>query len=231
MRDWPELVEERLNGLALEPAEKAEIIAELAEHLEDICDAMSRHGVSEVEAVQRALSQVGSWRSLQSKILAAKRREYFMRNRVRQLWFPGLLTLFLAAFFLISLQMSGFRPYVLHSGASTVLLYWPWLVALLVFGALGAYVSLRAGGSRTTAVLTTVFPAAALAGAFLLMFPIGVTAELVTHRHSDWPMVAAFLLGDGISWLLIPGVALLAGGLLAQALMTGRGASRQQVAS
>jgi hypothetical protein len=40
MRDWKALVEERLATLALEPEEKAEVIAEVAAHLEDICEEM-----------------------------------------------------------------------------------------------------------------------------------------------------------------------------------------------
>jgi hypothetical protein len=35
MRDWKALVEQRLAGLALEPEESAEVIAEVAAHLED----------------------------------------------------------------------------------------------------------------------------------------------------------------------------------------------------
>lgn len=36
MRDWEELVDRQLADLALEPAERAEVIAELAAHLEEI---------------------------------------------------------------------------------------------------------------------------------------------------------------------------------------------------
>jgi len=228
MRDWQAIVEERLSNLELEPEEKAEIVAEIAAHLEDAYDAMCRQGVPENEAVERALSQVGTWRELQSRILATKRRECFMRNRIRQLWFPGLLTLFISTASLIVLQRGGFRPVVIGGGADTVLFYWQWLLFLPLLGAFGAYISLRAGGSKASVLLVSAFPAAALATAFLLMLPIGLAAELVMHRHSEFGDVGAGLLRDGLGWIVIPAMALLAGGLLVQS-MAGREASRQEV--
>jgi hypothetical protein len=228
MRDWSRLVEERLGGMALEPEERAEIIAEVAAHLEDSCEEMRKQGIAEEEAVQQALSRVGNWRHLENRVFAVKRREHFMRNRVRQLWLPGLLALLLSILLLMSIQRIGFPPYVTGSGAGSVLLYWPWLLSLPVFGALAAYVSFRAGASRARALLASVFPSAALATAFLLMFPIGLAAELVARRHSDFPAVAEALLRDALGWLVIPGMALLAGGLCAQPLI-GRGAPRSPI--
>src|SRR5271168_4255194 len=100
MRDWNALVEQRLAGLALEPKERTEVIAEVAAHLEDTYEEMRRQGMTEEEAVGRALSQEGNWKNLQRKILAAKRREQVMEGRVRQLWIPGFLTLILSMLFL-----------------------------------------------------------------------------------------------------------------------------------
>lgn len=227
MHDWQKLVEERLGGLALEPEEKAEIIAELAAHLEDVCDAMRRQGVPKNEAVERALSQVGNWRQLQRRVFAAKRREQFMRNRVRQLWVPGFLTMTLSTFFLMMLQKLGFQPRLIGSGPNAILFYGPWLLSLLLFGALGAYVSSRAGGSRGTVVLASVFPALALTGTFLFMFPIGFAIERIVGIHEDFGVVATALLKDGIDWIVVPGAVLLAGGLPVQSWM-GRGARVQR---
>jgi len=221
MLDWHQLVEERLRGLTLEPEEKAEVVAELSAHLEDICDAMPRRGVTDEEAVEQALSQVGSWQDLQNGVLATKRRGHFMRNRIRQLWFPGLFTLFLSTTLLIVLQSSGFRPIVIGNGADTVLFYWQWLVLLPLLGAFGAYISLRAGGSTVSVLLVSAFPAAALATAFLLMLPIGVAVELAMQQHSDFGEVGVALLRDGLGWIVIPAIALLAGGMLTQLLTRG----------
>jgi hypothetical protein len=227
MRDWQKLVEERLSGLALEPEEKAEIIAELAAHLEDVYDAMRRQGIAEEEAAQQALSRVGNWRHLENRVFAVKRREHFMRNRVRQLWVPGFLTMILSTLFLMMLPKLGFQPRLIGSGPNAILFYGPWLLSLLLFGALGAYVSSRAGGSRGTVVLASVFPALALTGAFLSMFPIGFAIERIVGIQEDFGVVATALLKDGIDWIVVPGAVLLAGGLPVQSWM-GRGAREQR---
>jgi hypothetical protein len=226
MRDWGALVEQRLADLVLEPEERTEVIAEVAAHLEDICEEMLKQGVTEEEAVRRTLSQAGDWQDLQRKILAAKRREQPMKKRVWQLWIPGILTLILSSFFLMTLQQYGLQPRIVRIGSNTVLLYLPWLLSLPFFGALGAYISSRAGGSRGMVILASVFPPLALTGAFLLMFPISLTAEGITGRHSDFSVVATTLLKDGIGWLLVPGAALLVGGSLAHLLLSTRSSSR-----
>jgi hypothetical protein len=230
VRDWRALVEQRLADLALEPDERAEVIAEVAAHLEDVCEEMLRQGVAEEEAVRRTLSQAGNWRSLQHKIVSAKRREEVMKKRVRQLWIPGFLTLILSMLFLTVLYRLGLRAR-LWSGPNAILLYTPWLAGLPSIGALGAYVSARAGGSRGTVLLASVFPALALTFAFLFMFPFSLTIELIAGRPVDFSSVATVLLKDGIGWLVVPGAALFAGGLLAHVLVSTRASSRNTVIS
>jgi hypothetical protein len=227
MRDWKALVEERLAGLALEPQEKAEVIAEVAAHLEDICEGMLKQGITEEAAVRRALSRVGNWRDLQRKISAAKRREHPMKKRVWQLWVPGFLTLILSMLFLTVLYRLGLRARLVSSGSNAILLYAPWLAGLPLFGALGAFLSSRAGGSRANALFVSVFPAIALTFAFLFMFPFSMTIELITGRPVDFSGVATVLLKDGIGWIVAPGAALLAGGLLAHALLSARSSSQR----
>jgi len=222
MRNWQTLVEERLAGLALEPEERTEVIAEVAAHLEDVCEEMLRQGMTEEEAVLRALAQAGDWRDLRRKILAAKRREFIMQKRLRQLWIPGFLSLILCLLFQAALQRMGLPPRIVWSGPSAPILYMPWLAALPFFGALAAYVSSRAGGSRATVLFVSVFPVLALTFAFLFMFPFSMTIQLIAGRPVDFSRVATVLLKDGIGWILVPGVALLAGGLLAQLLISTR---------
>jgi hypothetical protein len=231
VRDWRALVEERLAGLALEPEEKAEVIAEVAAHLEDTCDEMLRQGMTEEEAVRRASSQAGNWRSLQHKILTEKRREQIMEKRIRQLWVPGFLTLILSMLFLTVLYRLGLRARLVWSGPNAILLYTPWLAGLPLIGALGAYVSARAGGSRRTVLLASVFPTIALTFAFLFMFPFSLTIELIAGRPVDFSNVATVLLKDGIGWLVVPGAALFAGGLLAHVLLSTRSSSRNTATS
>jgi hypothetical protein len=225
MRDWKTLVERRLSGLGLEPGETTEVIAELAAHLEETCEEMLEQGLTEEEAVRRALSRAGNWKDLQRKIFAAKRREQPMKKRVWQLWAPGFLTLILSMVFLTVLYRLGLRARLVWSGPNAILLYTPWLAGLPFFGALGAYISSRAGGSRATVLFVSVFPALALTGAFLLMFPIGLAIQGITGSQGDFSSVATVLLKDGLGWLLIPGAALLAGGFLAHILTSTQSSS------
>ncbi len=227
MRDWNALVEQRLAGLALKPEETAEVIAEVAAHLENISEEMLRQGITEEEAVQRALSRVGDWRDLKRKILAARRSEQIMEKRIRQLWIPGFLTLILSMLCLAVLRKLGLQPRDLGSGLNGILLYTPWLFSLPFFGALGAYLSSRAGGSRGTMLLASVFPALAFTFAFLVMSPLGWSWERITGTRVDFDVVAAALLRDGVGWLLFSGAALLIGGLLAQLVTSPRPSSQE----
>jgi hypothetical protein len=227
MPNWHELVRQRLSGLALNDAEKDEVHAELAAHLEELYEAFCNEGLPQREAVQRTLVQVADWQNLQRKILIARRREQPMQKRMYQLWIPGFLTLMVSMIFLITLQKFGFKPRIVGSGPNAILFYAPWLSSLPFIGALGAYLSARRGGLVGTVLLSSVFPVLALTAAFLLMFPIGFVIERVIGRPVDFSIVATAILRDGIGWILVPGVALLTGGLLVHLLFNRRSWSKE----
>jgi len=227
MPDWWELVRERLSGLALEAAERNDVQAELAAHLDETCERLLAEGLPEQEAVQRTLALVPDWQDLGQRIAFAKKGEHFMKNRIRQLWMPGFLALVLSMLFLWAVQRLGFQPRVILSGPTALLFYVPWLLSLPFIGALGAHISSRAGGSRGTVLLASVFPSLALAGAFLLMFPIGMATARLTGNDLSFPIVARTLLKDAVGWLLLPGAALLLGGFLAHLLLGSRSSSQR----
>lgn len=225
MPDWQELVRRRLPELALDLSEKEEVHAELAAHLEESYEAVCKQGLGESEAARRTFEQVPDWQELQHKISAAKRREHPMKKRVQQLWIPGFLTFLLFTLFLAIVQKAGFRPRIVGSGPNAILFYVPWLAGLPFFGALGAYLSSRAGGSRRTMVLSSVFPVLAFGGTFVFLFPIDVVVKWIIGRKVySFAIVATTILRDGTSWLLLPGAALFLGGLVAN-LLIGRPSS------
>jgi hypothetical protein len=230
MPDWQELVRQRLSSLALDAEEKDEVQVELAAHLEESYEAFCKEGLPEREAVHRAVEQVTDWLDLQRRIFIAKRSGHPMQKRAHQLWIPGFLTLILSMVFLVTLQKLGFNARMVSWRDSDILFYVPWLLSLPIFGALGAYISSRAGGSRGTALLASVFPVLALTVALLLMFPIGMFDERITGRR-DFSVVATAVLMNGIGWLLAPGAALLVGGLLAQLLFSRRSSSQDTAIS
>ena len=72
MPDWEKVVGEQLIGLALDAADEREVHAELAAHLEETYEALLREGMTESDAIQRALSLAGDWNDLQRKIQSAR---------------------------------------------------------------------------------------------------------------------------------------------------------------
>ncbi|MGB8473175.1 MAG: permease prefix domain 1-containing protein [Candidatus Acidiferrum sp.] len=216
MRDWKALVEERLAGLALEPEETAEVVAEVAAHLEDICEELLRQGMTEDAAVRRALSQVGHWQNFKRNLVLARTKEETMTARVTQFWLPGMLTFVVSMVLLELVQKIGPKPIILSldKGTPILMFYVGWLVMLPLAGAMGAYLSLRARGSFLVVLASSLFPMLPLVAVFLVAIPAGLAMG-----HGLMPK--AFLT-IGIEWVLLPAVALLAGGLPTQWLVSRR---------
>ncbi|PYT69320.1 MAG: hypothetical protein DMG39_18655 [Acidobacteria bacterium] len=83
MPDWQKLVRQRLSGLGLETAEKDEVHAELAAHLEESHEGLVQQGLPEDEAARRTLSLVEDWQELRRRTQKAKVKENLMTNEFR----------------------------------------------------------------------------------------------------------------------------------------------------
>ena len=220
MLDWQKLVRQRLSGLALDGPEKDEVHAELAAHLEESYEAFSSEGVPEPEALRRTLAQVADWKDLQQKIDSARTGKDTMTNRVTQLWLPGLLTFALSMGLLELVQKFGPRPIVLDldKGTPVLMFYTPWLLVLPLAGALGAYLSKRAGGSARIVLASSIFPVLPFGVVFMIAGPVGL---VISHSLAHHIVTAAFF-SLSVGWVLAPGIALLVGGLLMQILFSRR---------
>src|SRR5882762_2297093 len=220
MPDWQELVRQRLSGLALDAEEKDEVQVELAAHLEESYEVFRTEGLPEYEAVQRTLSQVADWKDLQRKIDSARIAKDTMTNRVTQLWLPGLLTFALSMGLLELVQKFGPRPIILNldKGTPVLMFYTSWLLILPLAGALGAYLSKRAGGSVRMVLASSIFPVLPFAVVFLIATPVG----LVIGHNLPHHIVTAAIFTMGLGWVLAPGATLFAGGLLVQFLFSRR---------
>jgi hypothetical protein len=226
MPDWDGLLGEKLVGLSLEAGERREVIAELAGHLEETFEELRQQGLTEEAAVERALSQVRDWQSLRRRIQRARMKENVMTDRVRQVWLPGFLTLFLSVMMLMTIQFFGPQPlFVSASGrgmtAPVTVIYVPWLVSLLLIGAIGAYLAGRAGASARATFLSIMFPVLPHSIFFVIWIPVSlILGDHISHNT----MPSALLMGL-VGWVVLPGAALLAGGLPVQLLRSRRPAS------
>ena len=228
MPDWLELVRRELSGLALDAAEKDEVHAELAVHLQEMDEGLLKEGEAEPAAVQRVLSLAGEWGELRRRIQMAREKGSNMTNRVRQLWLPGFLTLFTSMILLMIIEFFGPRPKIVQLRgwsmiAPVMVVYVRWLVALLFIGALGAYLSHRAGASQRVVLLSILFPVLPHLCFCLIGFPMA----LILEEHFAHSILASAILFGFLAWVLLPGTALLAGGLLAQIFLLRRLESRR----
>jgi hypothetical protein len=227
--DWESLVRQRLAGLALGPEQAGEVIAELAAHLEENYQDLRRQGIDEEESMRRTLSQVKDWRDLQHSIQSARRKENMISNRVAQFWLPSLLTLFSSMGLLMLIQVFGPNLWTvtMRSGwsliAPTAMVYLPWLFLLPVIGAMGAYLSNRAGSSRRAMRFSIIFPVLPYSFFFLVALP--VTAIFNDHLGHNIMFLALFV--GLLAWVVAPAGALLAGGLLAEHFISRRLHSRR----
>jgi hypothetical protein len=166
------------------PGQTSEVVAELATHLEDSYEALRLHGVGEAEAIERALGEFGDSCQLARAVHRAKRPGAWINDRTKQLWLPGLANLAAANLLLMALTSTSLQPRLVAErstawfpGLALVAAYLPWLSSQPLFGALGAWLSHRAGGGRATRLCAGLFPSIVMLACWGLLIPVSVTVE------------------------------------------------------
>ncbi len=92
MPDWSLYVRRRLPPLRVSPERESEIVAELAQQMEQAFQASLRGGASQTEALQRARTQFPNWDTLAAEIMAAEREAAPPLPPERSArWFTGAL--------------------------------------------------------------------------------------------------------------------------------------------
>jgi hypothetical protein len=216
MPDWQQLVRHRLALLNLDAAEREEVCDELAAHLEDHYQYSLAAGATEELAIRRALRHVHDWHDLKAKIESSRKKEPPMNKRVTQFWFPAFLTVALSMVLLAVIQIFGPDPWVspiMPGGrlrmTPVAVVYVAWLVFLPLIGALGAYLSKRAGGGPRAVFYSVVFPVFPYVAFFVIGLPLAlILDDRVAHNIT----IPAFFVGLA-GWVIFPAIALLAGGL------------------
>jgi hypothetical protein len=201
MRDWKNFVRERLGA---EGVESAEVVAELAAHLEDVCENDLARGSSGGEAEKRALASI-RWRELARGIREAK--EDGMEDRKKSLLLPMFANLLILTLGIQALLFFGIHPE--PAAGSRVWFSFPlaWLLALPLSGAVGAYLAKREGGSTTERLVAGMAPSLVWLGEFCVM--------AVAFAWERREFAAAFPINHfgltAVWWVLLPTLAQFAG--------------------
>ena len=206
MPDWNKLVGERLGVLNLPSIQQAEVVNELAAHLEDSYREMRALGLSESQALEKVWAQNSSWTQMAKKIERAKRKEGTMNNRTKQFWLPAFISLASTMVLMMALQIIGTKLLMPWRHASLAWLpYVIWVVTLPVIGAVTGSLSRRAGSTAKARVLVALFPPIVVILLCLFLLAVLIVRGLPVYILG-LPVVL-------LRMVLIPGVALLIGSL------------------
>jgi hypothetical protein len=196
--DWRGIVRHRLTPLRVGEKRQEDIVADLAGHLEDLCEDLVRQGKSESEAVQFALSTVADWDEL--RVRCAAQEEDVMNYRVRALWLPGACTSALSMLLLRWFQgMSPAPPVIWVWHGTFLVIYWRWLLCLPLIGAFGAYWSRRAGGQLLERVVAASLHILGLTCLMALTFCIALVIDFRVSLSLRLVGFAVYVLGWGIT--------------------------------
>ena len=131
-----------------------------------------------------------------------------MNNRTRSLWLPAMVNLIAAPGLLMIFQKLAIQPRVLWIGDMAMVLYLPWLIALPIFGAFGAFLAKRASASSVSRVIVGLSPAFAVLAAFALVLPVGLIDRPGLRQFPFTYFVVTIC-----NWVVLPVLALLIGTL------------------
>jgi hypothetical protein len=207
--DWQQLIRQRLVSSGSPYEFHHHVVAELAAHLEETYDHARSRGISAEAAIKLALQEVEDWRVLAADIHRAKSEEGSMNQRTRSLWLPALASLFASGLLLLVLTEISLQPPLLvrlRSGAAQWL-YAVWIVGQIAFGALGAFLSRRVGGSRVARIVAGTFPAIVMLATCAIVIPVSALMQ-----HNDFIFHNPGRLWWGaFLWAVVPAMTLLLG--------------------
>jgi hypothetical protein len=216
MPDWKNEASRRLEHAKFSASERDDVSRELAGYLDDLCNEARGRGLDESAGIQCALNELHEDARLGPKLRRA-RQENNMNDRTKRLWLPGCIILLASALALVLFNFAGFSPYFPRAWAGNVgaepflhdslMIYVPWLCVLPFLGAAGAYWSRRTGSGPALRIAVGIFPAFVFLATFLVWVPICVAIDALPQAKIFLPALAGLIL----SWVVIPGVALLLG--------------------
>ena len=134
-----------------------------------------------------------------------------MNMRVRRLWAPVLSTwLVSVSVQFVALPVPQLPPWVFFTRNGVSIVLAPlWMLALPFIGALGAWLSLRAGGNTRDRLLAALGPAWLMGG----ITTLGVPLSMVIERHFSLSIKLTAYIVYMIAGCLVPAVLLALGAL------------------
>jgi hypothetical protein len=208
MPDWYSLVEQRLSRLHLSVEARDEICTELSHHLEDRYQQFLASGTGEHEAFRKTLESVSNWKDMERDI--QREREGMMSTFGKQFLLPSGVALAFASLALAVEIRVGPRPAVWNFDVGLIVIFRFWLLALLLTGALSAYLSMRAGANRGRRLLVAVTPALYMLGAMCIAVAAVIASHILKWIPAQPIHPMAILIGLG-NWVVLPAMALLLG--------------------
>jgi hypothetical protein len=209
MRDFDELVSEKLRGL--EVKERGAIVREIAGHLEDRYSDLLAEGRGELSAFNEVADELGNGARLRRAIRRAKGAG--LMGTLRKAVLPGILCVVMGLFCARLVEWLGFHPHVfrVELGVQIVLFHPLYLLMIALTGALGAYLSRELSGSRGDRLLAAEFPYIWFCCFQILFFvdKIGFFASWRAHPH----LLLMWTLTGLLTSALQPGVFALLGAL------------------
>lgn len=210
MPDWDAIVRNRLPRLSARTEEELEIAKEFATHLEDLYEHYRSHRLPETEALQRTLD-AADLDNISSSLQHATSKEGNVNRRTKTLWLPGLATLTAASVSLMVLQqIVWLQPRIWWKDGGALVIHGSWFLLLPLCGAVGAYLSRRAGGSRGLSITAGIFPAIVMLGVFSVFLPIAIAIE----RNAYVIQHPLYFVLSMLNWTVLPAVFLILGALV-----------------
>jgi len=159
-----------------------------------------------------------AWFAAMPLLGQTKSEEALMNQRTRTIWLPGFVTLTAASLFLFAEEFALMHDPSFYATDMTLRnqhlgfgvpfwLYSTWLVAQVLCGALGAFLSRRGGGSKAARIIASAFPALMMFGLLGLVVPISAVLERNPYVLGHPSVIVSGIL----IWAGGPGVALLLG--------------------
>lgn len=158
------------------------------------------------------------WTCMVMLLCAAQSEGNRLNLRTRCIWLPGLISLTGATLSVLAAEMvlPQYPSYFFTNGllrSDTVVIrpslwfYWAWLLTQALCGALGAFLSQRAGGTLRARIVAATFPAIVMLALWTLVIPL---SALIEHNTFVWNHPQYYLLG--VFFLVVPpATALIAG--------------------